>query len=260
MDNYEGNKSGSSDIVMLKKRSKQTYSSALKIDLDALQRQGFQVVRQYGVDEYKLERELSLLSGGKLFFSKRMGGICHRFKVLPSSQNFSEQMRCGGYHTDFMFQPSPPAFIALLCLIPDPKHPFYGRNQIVHIDDFINKMKAVYGVDREALAEMDIAFELPNKTIVKQPILAHLNGKMIVKFHELMMSDRQPNETLSISLKDAFHAVFSDVAYDICLDQGDLLIISNHHAFHRRSECSITFNSEVGDFMSREMATIRFDL
>jgi hypothetical protein len=29
-----------------------------------------------------------------------------------------------------------PEFVALLCLRPDPKHPIYGRNQVVHRDAF----------------------------------------------------------------------------------------------------------------------------
>jgi hypothetical protein len=43
----------------------------------------------------------------------------------------------------------------------------------------------------------------------------------------------------NLPLKAMIEAVCSEVAQDIVLDQGDLLIVSNHAALHRRSECTL---------------------
>ncbi|MBX9753357.1 MAG: TauD/TfdA family dioxygenase [Pseudomonadaceae bacterium] len=241
---------------------KKTQNSVLQFDPCALAEKGFQVIRRYGTDIFQLERDLDRVSCGQLYYSNRVGVLCHQYSVLPESANFSEQMLCGGFHTDFMFQPHPPAYIALLCLQPDPKHPFYGRNQVVHVQPFLERMQQAFGVSEQDLRDHRLVYDLAERGRFEQPILDDLDGKLIFRFHERLLGkgQMQGGAETDMSMAAMLHAVMMDVTADICLDRGDLLILSNHHALHRRGECSIEFDGVAGKWRAREMATIRFNL
>lgn len=251
-----------SHSVMRWPREKPTSNASLRLDQCELAEHGFQVIRQYGIDVARLERDLDRISGGQLYYSNRVGAICHQFSVLPESVNFSEQMLCGGFHTDFMFQPHPPAYIALLCLHPDPRHPIYGRNQVVHMRPFLERMKQIFGVGEQELKEYRLLYDLAERGSFEQPILADLDGKVIFRFQERLLAKEQAQGISALGLSTAamLHAVMMEVMFDICLDSGDLLIVANHNTLHRRGECSIEFAGETGKWRAREMATIRFNL
>ena len=231
----------------------------LDVDFTLIRSQGYQIVRGFGADSARLESELSVVSQGKLFFSERIGSFVHEFRVLPYSENLSEQASGGGFHTDFMFQPSPPEFTALLCLRPDPRHPFYGRNQIVHRDDFLDRMDKIYGIRPADLLHRPIEYSFPKRPTISLPILHLLNDEPVLRLHTSLMSPGRIKSFDNLPLKHMIEAVCSDVASELVLDQGDLLIVSNRFALHRRSECSFSFNLHDGSFSSREMATVRFD-
>ena len=236
--------------------------TALKLDLCVLAEKGFQVVREYGTDLIQFEQDLDQVSGGQLFYSNRIGSICHRYSVLPESDNLSEKLSCGGFHTDFMFQIDPPEYIALLCLKADPRHPIYGRNQIVSWENFREKIYTLFGLTEDDLKQRQLPYDLPGHGKFKQALLYEFHGNNIFRFHELFLDSDliQDHQVKGVSWQAALHAVFMDVAHDICLNRGDLLIVSNHHALHRRSECSIAYNETSGQWDSREMASIRFNL
>lgn len=234
-------------------------SGALNIDFSKIQHEGYQIIRGFGVDTVRFESELNRISGGKLFFSTRIGCFVHEFRVLPYSDNLSEQANSGGFHTDFMFQTRPPEFIALLCLNPDPKHPIYGRNQVVHRDSFLERMSAVYSIEKTDLLGYEIEYQFPNRASIRQTALQLIDDDLIFKLHTSLMPTGKIDEFGNVPLKAAIEAVCGDIAQDIVLDRGDLLIVSNHIALHRRTECTLAFNLIDGSFRSREMATIRFD-
>lgn len=231
----------------------------LDIDFAQVDREGYQLVRGFGVDTAWLESELCRVSKGKLFFSSRLGSFVHEFRVLPHSENLSEQASCGGFHTDFMFQPRPPEFVALLCLRPDPKHPIYGRNQVVHRDAFLERMHSIFGVTLNDLLTQKIEYHFMGPAPISLPLLQRLDDQLILTLHTSLMQTGRIAAFGDIPVKNMIEAVCSEVAQDVILDRGDLLIVSNHLALHRRSECTLAFNSEDRSFISREMATIRFD-
>jgi hypothetical protein len=235
---------------------------SLQLDHRALAEEGFQIVRQYGTDASRFEQDLDRISNGQLFYSGRIGAICHRYSVLPESANLSEQLSCGGFHTDFMFQSEPPAYIGLLCLKPDPRHPFYGRNQIVHLQRFLQRMQLLFGINEDDLKRHKLQYDLSKHGRFEQAMLDDFQGKTIFRFHELLMDKclEQSSLVSDMSLPAALHAVLMDVAFDVSLDRGDVLIVSNHHALHRRSECSIAYDDQSGQWRTREMASIRFNL
>jgi|TARA_R110001583_G_scaffold151016_2_gene302974 hypothetical protein len=251
------------DRKLLNFNSREAFGhNQISLDIPLINEHGYQVIRRYGTDIVRFEQDLSDLSKGKLFYSERIGSICHRYRVLPGSKNFSEQLNCGGYHTDFMFQPNPPAFIAMLCLEPDPKYPFYGRNQVVSLGKFIEKVQDLSGISEEDLRKQKLHYSLPGHGEYSQSLLDSLGGKIIFRFHELLIDQRFCESELlpKENFIKFLHSVFMDVSEDICLDRGDILIVSNHHALHRRSECSISYMGSTSQIKSREMASIRFNL
>lgn len=245
------------NVVTISTRKKTT--RLLEIDFRQIKRDGYQVVRGFGSDAVHLESELNRISAGKLFFSDRIGSFMHTFRVLPHSENLSEQASCGGYHTDFMFQARPPEFVALLCLRPDPKHPVYGRNQVVHRDIFVKKIGNMFGIKEMDLLKLNVEYTFQGRLPIKIPILQRLDDELILKLHTSLMPAGRIESFGDVPLKSVIEAVCGDVAQDVVLDKGDLLIISNHFALHRRSECTLAFDIANHSFRSREMATIRFD-
>jgi hypothetical protein len=231
----------------------------LNVDFEGIQKTGYQVIRGFGTDVERLKMDLDAISGSKLFFSKHLGDVAHHFRVMPFSNNLSEQAACGGYHTDFMFQSQPPEFIALLCIKSDPKYPLYGRNQIVHYDAFVQKMSSIYGVSELDLLELKVKYVFPNHPDIELQILQKYGDRNIFRLHTSLMGEASMQKFLNgIPLKHAIEAVCGDVSQDIVLDKGDMLIVSNHIALHRRSECTLAFSSDGNLFESREMVTIRF--
>lgn len=233
-----------------------------RFNVSELKSKGFIVVRNYGTDAQLLETDLNSLSGGKLFLSNRIGSVCHDFSIQPSSINLSEKMETGGFHTDFLFQKKPPEYIALLCLEPDPKFPLYGTNQVAHLDDFIKKINLVFGVTHKELLSNKLVYELPDYGRYEKPLLTQIDNKIIFSFHEKLLSKEQTwcLRFSNLTIKEAINCVLMDIADDISLNKGDLLIVSNYKMLHRRSECSIKFDSKNSCWQSRRMATIRFDL
>jgi hypothetical protein len=229
------------------------------VDFLGISREGYQLIRGFGADPARLECELNNTSRGKLFFSALIGSFVHEFRVLPYSENLSEQAAGGGFHTDFMFQPRPPGYTALLCLRPDPRHPIYGRNQVVHRDAFLDRMSSIYGIKAADLLERPIEYSFPNRSPISVPILELLDDEPILRLHTSLMPKGPIESFDNLPLKTVIEAVCTDIAREIVLDQGDLLIVSNHVALHRRSECSFAFDPVDGSFKSREMATVRFD-
>lgn len=246
------------NVVALVKKS--APAGPLRVDFSKIRRDGFQIIRGFGTDLVHLEYELSSISGGKLFYSDRIGSFVHQFRVLPYSENLSEQPTCGGYHTDFMFQARPPEFVALLCLHPDPRHPLFGRNQVVPLHAFVERLNTIFGVSETDLMTIGVDYTFTGKLPISVPILNQLDGKSILKLHTTLMADGKFSAFDNLPLKAAIEAVCGEIAENLVLDRGDLLIISNHSALHRRSECTLTFDSTCNSFRSREMATIRFDL
>ncbi|MGL5161600.1 MAG: hypothetical protein ACRC8E_04960, partial [Plesiomonas shigelloides] len=106
-DNNAG-KRGS--ITCLPFSSKASYrpQTLTKIDTQAIRDCGYQVIRGFGINVDEFEQVFDRISRRQLYYSERIGSVCHQYSVEVSSDNFSQQMRTGGFHTDFMFQEQPP--------------------------------------------------------------------------------------------------------------------------------------------------------
>ena len=238
--------------------------SITKIDVQSIQNQGYQVIRDFGTNVIEFEQVFNRISNEQLYYSPRVGGICHQYSVEIDSNNFSEQMRTGGFHTDFMFQDKPPEYIGLLCLETDPKHPIYGRNQIVSMSALLERLSSGFGLSVDDILQRHLPYRFANGQCFSVPLLHRSNGQLQFKFHQHLITDDMYGDKFKEKVIETYmtqlHAAMIDVAEDICLDAGDLLVLSNHHALHRRGECSVSFNADNKTWRSRKMASIRFNL
>lgn len=235
-----------------------------QIDAQMIRSCGYQVIRNFGTNVMEFERVFDCISNNQLFYSDRIGSVCHQYSVEVNSSNFSQQMRTGGFHTDFMFQEHPPEFIALLCLETDPKHPIYGRNQIISISALLERLNTGFGLSIEDLMSRPLPYHFANGHHFSIPLLHKNNGHFQLRFHQYLVTDSMQDNTVRDKAVDTYleqlHAAMIDGSEDVCLNAGDVLLISNHHALHRRGECSVSFDSDKKVWRSRSMASIRFNL
>ncbi|MBL4898945.1 MAG: TauD/TfdA family dioxygenase [Colwellia sp.] len=230
-----------------------------KIDLNRVDESGYQLIKNFGIDETEFKQQIKDLSNNKLYYSERMNTDHHKFKILPFSDNFSEQVENGKFHTDFMFQDQSPSYIALLCLHPDPHFPLMGRNQIVKVIDLYKALNTVFSINVKDLLSIELPFTISDKTYWKPLFYKDSNMNVCMKLH-LSLLDKKKCSFMVNGFP--FHAILdslcNQLAKNIVLDKGDALIISNKIALHKRTECSIQFD-DLGGFISREMLTVRFD-
>lgn len=254
------------NITRLPLSSKQSFKSQIftQIDTQSIQDHGYQIIRDFGTNVVEFEQVFDRISKEQLYYSERIGCICHQYSVEVNSDNFSQQMRTGGFHTDFMFQDSPPEYIGLLCLETDPKHPIYGRNQIVSLSALLERLRSGFGLSVEDVLQHHLPYHFANGQHFSVPLLHKSNGHLQFKFHQHLVTDGMYNSGVKDKATETYmaqlHAAMIDVAEDVCLDVGDLLVLSNHYALHRRSECSVSFDAEYKTWRSRKMASIRFNL
>ncbi|RTE65352.1 taurine catabolism dioxygenase TauD [Amphritea opalescens] len=228
----------------------------VQIDIKQIRNSGYQIIRNFGTDVQEFEKVFDHISSSQLYYSERIGSVCHQYHVEVSSNNLSQQMRTGGFHSDFMFQEHPPEYIALLCLQTDPKHPFYGRNQVVAMSPLIQRLHEGFSLSLEALLERQLPYHFTNGQHFNLPLLSNIHGQLQFKYHQHLVTENKATSTYIAQL----HAAMIDVAEDVCLNLGDVLILSNHHALHRRGECTVSHDSTKNVWNSRKMASIRFNL
>uniref|UniRef100_E6XRE2 Taurine catabolism dioxygenase TauD/TfdA n=1 Tax=Shewanella putrefaciens (strain 200) TaxID=399804 RepID=E6XRE2_SHEP2 len=262
-DNNAG-KRGSMTCLPFSSKASYRPQALTQIDTRAIRDCGYQVIRGFGINVDEFEQVFDRISRSQLYYSERIGSVCHQYSVEVSSDNFSQQMRTGGFHTDFMFQEQPPEYIALLCLQTDPKHPIYGRNQIVSMSALLERLNSAFGLSVEDLLQRQLPYHFAKGQQFSLPLLHKINGHFQFKFHQHLVTGGVNESAVRNKAVDTYlaqlHSAMIDVAEDVCLDAGDLLVVSNHHALHRRSECSVSFDTDNKVWRSREMASIRFNL
>ena len=264
MSNNDSGERGNITRLPLSSKPYSRSQALTQIDTQTIRDCGYQIIRKFGTDLDEFEQVFNHISRSQLYYSERIGDICHQYSVEVSSDNFSQQMRTGGFHTDFMFQDQPPEYIALLCLQTDPKHPIYGRNQIVSMSALLERLNSGFGLSVEELLQRHLPYHFANGQHFSVALLHKANGLLQFKFHQHLVTEGKSESVIRNKTIDTYlaqlHAAMIDVAEDVCLDAGDLLVLSNHHALHRRSECSVSFDAENKVWCSRKMASIRFNL
>ena len=240
------------DSTISKSKGINKYICNLK---NKLQSDNFFIIKNFGTstNDFIL---LNLILSKKLYFSKRMNIYLHNFKTKIKTLELSEELESGGFHTDFSFQDIVPDFISLQCLETDPKYPYLGRNYIVNAIDIFNVLLKKFNLTKKYLLEISLPYTFGNKTIWLKPFYM-INNKIEMKIHIKYVDTsklKKEHYIENISLVELINQISLNLATDIVLDKGDILILSNKFLLHKRGECSI----DLIDNKSRELNSMRF--
>ncbi len=241
------------DSTIFKSKEIERYIRDLK---DELQSNNFFIIKNFGTSTNNFVL-LNFLLSKKLYFSKRMSIYLHNFKTKINTLELSEELVSGGFHTDFAFQDVVPDFISLQCLETDPKYPYLGRNYIVNATDIFNILLKKFNLTKKYLLQISLPYTFGNKTIWLKPFYIITNNRIEMKIHIKYVDTsklKKEHYIENISLVELINQISLNLATDIVLDKGDILIISNKFLLHKRGECSINLIENK----SRELNSMRF--
>lgn len=240
------------DDKIFKNKEIENYICNLK---NKLQLDNFFILKKFGTNTKDFIL-LNFLLSEKLYFSKRMNIYLHNFKTKIKTLELSEELASGGFHTDFSFQDVVPDSISLQCLETDPKYPYLGRNYIVHAIDIFNILLKNFNLTKKYLLQISLPYTFGSKTIWLKPFYM-INNKVEMKIHIKYVDTsklKKEHYIDNISLVELINQISLNLATDIVLDKGDVLILSNRFILHKRGECSI----DLINNKCREMNSMRF--
>ena len=225
--------------------------------IDKLMINNYIIIKNFGVDVKKFII-LNLLLAKKIYFSNRMNCYLHNFICKINSEELSEELESGGFHTDFLFQNNIPDFISLNCINKDPKYPYLGRNYIIDVNKIFKILVTNFNLTEDYLFNISFPYTFGDKTIWIRPF-KKIDNKLEMTIHlKIIDKLKLTKEHLinGIFLNDIINHISLSEGENLVLDSGDVIIMSNKFLLHKRGECSIDLINEK----SREINSIRFYL
>lgn len=171
----------------------------------------------------------------------------------PWSRDLARSAAEGFFHSDLNASPNPPAVTGWQCVRPDPGAPDYGVNRIARAVDLLEALRRK--------GEHDVV-----RFICDEPV-AMANDRSAgiwvgrifeagrIRFHvetiraACRREGREPPEDMLHKIQQAA----MEVSSPILLQEGDMLILSNHRTLHYRGECSVVFRKFPCDFIARKI-------
>ena len=201
---------------------------------------------------------LAALTIGESLRTYRDGKVSKHFKMSPWTLELSHTTRVGEFHTDLNTEQHPPAITAIQCLKPDPGSPDYGVTRVArltHLLDFAS---------RETDSSLLRFLEQDTVTMLNDRSQSSWSGKIVesglIRYHPetIRAAARQSGKPLNRLAQDIARVdrAALSVSKTFALEEGDILIISNHRALHSRGECSVVFKNFPTDFHSRHVSVL----
>lgn len=195
---------------------------------------------------------LGAMSSGFITYGKNQK-IARLFAMNPWTKELAHSAAEGFFHSDMNASPNPPALTGIQCIRPDPGAPEYGINRVARVCDI--------------LADLEQRDEHPLVRWMTQTEVRMANnrsphvwsGRIVengrIHFHPETIraaarrdGTKAPEEMLAAVQNAAFN-----VSTPLLLDEGDLLLLSNHRTLHYRGECSVVFQQFPTDFIARRI-------
>lgn len=181
--------------------------------------------------------------------------VVKRFRMSPWTQQLSHTTQAGHFHTDINTAEMPPAITAIQCVVPDPGAPEYGRLFVTRLPDLLAEVRRrgeqrtlAFLTEDEVTMVNDSSHHRWTGTIVRDETL---------RYHPVTLMDAQrrlgDNPKDLVECLGAIHEAAMAVAESIDLGAGDVLLVSNWRALHRRGACTAMFKGGPTDFVSREV-------
>lgn len=180
--------------------------------------------------------------------------IVKHFKMSPWTNELSQTLRDGHFHTDLNTASEPPRITLIHCRVPDPT-PGYGALRVARIPDLLAEL-------RRRGADKTIRFLLRDSvSIVDDRAQGLWSGTMAsestIRFHpETLKAAQRRGASFIDPLEeqlDAIHDAALAVSYPIELGMGDTLLVSNVRALHYRGECTVQYLDFPRHFQARQI-------
>lgn len=192
----------------------------------------------------------------RVYESERLGNS-HAFEVNPFSTELSETINNGGFHTDFSTAKLPPKFVALQCIDIDPRHPFYGRNQVVSFLSIRKRFFELYPMYNDDFFENIYIQHIYNGYEKSIKFLSNYNNNFILRYHSKLMSHSSNEMKIdNIYIGDLINTISTEVCNDFVLDEGDIFLFDNWSSLHKRGECTTIFKGYWG---GRFVNSVRYE-
>ncbi len=220
----------------------------------------FFVLKNFSESKYDLIALCHLL-GREIFLSNRIGSYVYGFTTEPFSNDFSKNLKPGFFHTDFSAEKKTPNYIILQCEQVDPRFPYYGRNQFASVKKILNRLEELFPNITEKLLDMRLPYKFLDFADSEVSLLTKFGDSFQIRFHPGLVDYTKLNESHFVDgncITEIIEAVALEVCNDICLDRGDLLVVSNKSMLHRRGECTVRFHHSIRKWDGRRINTIRF--
>lgn len=197
---------------------------------------------------------LAALSLSSDFKPYRGEKIVKHFKMSPWTEELSQTIKEGHFHTDVNTAPTPPAATVIHCLKADPD-PKMGVSRVVLLQELLAELQARGAHDTLTFmtqTQLDMVDERKQGSWFG-PIV---EGDTI-RFHpETLRAAAKRLNSLPGDLETHLAMIHSSalaVSEPIYLDTGDALFVSNKRALHYRGACTAQFIKFPRQFLSREI-------
>ncbi|MFZ4503761.1 MAG: TauD/TfdA family dioxygenase [Methylovulum sp.] len=218
------------------------------------------IIRGFGtpaVDAITLAKLLSK----NIFYQGDDLKYVYQFETQPfQTKIFSSSLSCGAFHTDFWTIDNPPNYILLQCVEPDPKHPFYSRNQVVLLLSLLERLEELIPNITSTLLNLSLPHRVKNQVLWIKLLEAHENNLMI-RIHPNYIDENslEPKHYIDgVAVHHLISNVAQSISHDFVLNSGDILIVSNKSCLHRRNEATVIFEESLSQWKGRKLNTLRF--
>jgi len=189
------------------------------------------------------------------FRTYRSGMIVKYFRMSPWTTELSHTTREGEFHTDLNTESCPPAITAMQCLDPDPGAPEYGVSRVARLVDLLMYLKEIDDKDTlDFLTKESV-------TMLNDHSSSSWSGRLVegdmIRYHpETLRAAARREEYSEVSLETQIAAISNAafaVSQPLVMEQGDVLLLSNHRTLHYRGKCSVLFTNYPTEFISRSV-------
>ncbi|POZ49977.1 hypothetical protein [Methylovulum psychrotolerans] len=197
---------------------------------------------------------LAALSLPARFKPYRDQKIVKHFKMSPWTEELSQTIKEGHFHTDLNTAPIPPAATVIHCIKSDPD-PKMGVSRVALLSDLINHLEKVGATETLTfLTETQVDMVDERKQSAWSGLIVESDA---IRFHPetLRAAARRLNslpEDLEAYLAQIHESALA-VSEPIHLAPGDAIFVSNKRALHYRGACTAQFTMFPHEFQTREI-------
>ncbi len=218
----------------------------------------FAVIKGFGADHNGASLLFAALTIGESLRCYRGNKVIKHFKMSPWTRELAHTLKAGEFHTDLNTEKNPPEITAIQCLEPDPGSPNYGILYVANLPELIREIKQNQNQKILQFLTDEIVTMLSERS--SSSWTGNLVDDYMIRYHPetLRAANRMIGKTTH-DLEQIIEAIESSarsVSVPIALNLGDLVLISNRRALHRRGKSSVLFEKYPTEFQSRRIAIL----